>query len=587
MGKKLRKFLNKYPLWVLTAIVFTVALTLVIQILIANNYSYNRKNVIESHVDNTQQVLKLEMDTITQYVKDLTSFAIQPCYSSRFTRIIENRRDISDDDIDYVKDQMREYYFSRSDLNSYGIYFMNHDLYVGRRPGDEHMLSNNLSVASDDDLSSFDECSASKYFMAVKPAEDPSDFLTFYHSIIQIADKSSLAYVRCDIDRDFIDSLTKNYSYDEGELLLLYNSSGELLYSDDNELTGSRTDLIYDSAVPDGYSIVEIDGIKYMQICRYDPAYGLMLSSLEPYDVITDAVYGLFISCITQGIILWIIFTILMFIMCKWVIRPVNSLASKMENVGEGDFDTRVDINGCREIQNLGGSFNYMSERIQRLINDNYISKLNEQSSRLIALEAQINPHFLYNTLQAISTEALVNDQTGIHEMVISLASILRYSIKGGDLVTLSEEMEHVNQYIYLQKIRLEDNLSTSIDIDTSAADCLIPKLGIQTLIENSIVHGIEGDVISISISLSCTLADGILRIDVEDDGAGMSDETLDKLLNSFEDKTLSPTRTKGMGLANLYSRLMILYNGDSTLTIDTKLSKGTAVHITLPDRKD
>ena len=587
MDKKIRKILNKCPLWVLTAIVFTIALTVVIQILIINNYAYNKKNVIDSHVDNTHQVLKLEMDTVTQYIKDLTSFAIQPCYSSKFTRIIESRRAISDDDVDYIKEQMKEYYFSRNDLSSYGIYFMNHDLYVGRRPKDEHMLSSTLKEASDDDMSAFDECSYSKYFMAIKPAEDPNDFLTFYHSIIQIADKSSLAYVKCDIDRDFINSLTKNYSYDENELLLLYNGNGELLYSDDTKLVDSLS-LPALSASSEGYSIAELYGQKYLLICHYDAAYGLLLASLEPYDIITDAVYKLFTSCILQGVLLWIIFAVIMFAICRWIMRPVNSLASKMENVGKGDFDTRVDINGCKEIKNLGASFNYMSERIQRLINDNYISKLNEQSSRLIALEAQINPHFLYNTLQAISTEALINDQSGIHEMVISLASILRYSIKGGDLVRLSEEMEHVNKYIYLQQIRMGDNLETVIDIDPALNDCLIPKLGIQTLIENSIVHGVEGDVTSISIKLTCRpVDDDMLIIDVSDNGAGMSSDTLTGLLNSFKDKALSPTRTKGMGLANLYSRLIILYEGNSTLTIKSSPGEGTSVHISLPVRKD
>lgn len=580
-----RKFSNKYPLWIQSATLFTIIITLIIVILFSNNYIYNKNKVIDTHVEHKQTVLRLEMDSLSQYIRELTSFTIQPCYDSRLTRLIESRSDITDDDINYVRDQIKEYYFTRSDLNAYEMYIMNHNLVVSRDRGAQHITSNSISEYTDVNYTAFEKCSNSKYFLSIEPSDNESDFFTFYHSIIQIDNKSSLAFVKCNIDKDFLSTLLKSYSFHEGEFLILSNDSGELLYSGDISIVDSSSELL-PLLSNNNSDEVYINDVRYLMTSEYNEQYGLVLTAIEPYKVITTDVYDIFKKSFIEGFCIWLFSAILVNYLCHQMMHPLNDLASRLLKVGEGDFDSKIDINGSSEIKNLGNSFNYMAEHIDTLIRENYMVTLSEQSARLIALEAQINPHFLYNTLQAISTEALVNNQDQIHEMVISLASILRYSIKGGDYVTLADELEHVGKYIYLQKIRMDDHLSYEFEIEDAANTCIIPKISIHTLVENSIVHGIDGDVTSINVRLKAYIVDNTLNIEVTDNGCGMDSQKLESLRNSFSEEALSATQTTGVGLANLYGRLKIMYKEEGIMEVDSSKDLGTYVKISLPVKR-
>ena len=586
MKEKIRTWLSKYPLWLQTTVNFTVVVGLVVIVLIQNNFLYNKKNVIQNHTNHTTSTLKLEIDTVSQYIKDLTSFSIQPCYDSRLTRLIEGKAAFSEDDIEYIKEQMKGYYYSRTDLNSYNIFFLNHDTIVGRNRGAQHWTSSDLSSITDDDISAFNECSTSKYYLSIKPSDNTNDFITFYHSIIQIDNKASLAYVKCDIDKDFLNALIKGYFFEEDELLVLLNSDGNILYSSNGDIVGSdsNSELIKSTSnLQESSGELILNSTKYLYTSATDPAYGITLMSLTPYSIITKAETQLFIKCILQGLVIWVIFSIIIVLLCRFILAPLNSLSAEMKQMDIDSFDRKISIKGSTEIVNLSDSFNYMTEHIQQLIKENLLSQISEQSAKLIALEAQINPHFLYNTLQAISTEALVNNQPQIHEMVISLASILRYAIKDRDLVPLSDEIEYVNKYIHLNKIRMEDNLNVRMEIDPSTNEYLIPKISLQTLVENSIVHGISGYVTRINIYIRTYITDNMLHIEVKDDGIGMDKSSLENLRKSFTENNILSSKVNSLGLANIYTRLNILFDGNSTMSVDSKADEGTTVHLIIP----
>ena len=223
-----------------------------------------------------------------------------------------------------------------------------------------------------------------------------------------------------------------------------------------------------------------------------------------------------------------------------------------------------------------------MVSHIDELINQNYVSEINEKTARLAALEAQLNPHFLYNTLQAIGTEALLNDQPQINRMLASLAANLRYSIKGGDPVRLKDEIVYVNNYIMLQKIRFEERLHVQIGISGEYDNFLIPKISIQTLVENSILHGFDDTTESISIHIRASRKGDLLQIQVTDDGCGIDEPHLKELKSEFQNY-LTPGHIGKIGLANLYSRLQILYQGKASLEIESSPHQGTSVTLLLP----
>ncbi len=172
---------------------------------------------------------------------------------------------------------------------------------------------------------------------------------------------------------------------------------------------------------------------------------GIRLLSLTPLSYIDSQIGQLQKSVLLSGIVVWLLTVVLIYMLLRLLTIPLRTLSAQMQKTGEGDFRSRVDVEGSIEIRKLSESFNSMVAHIDQLIRRTYVAELSEKDARLAALEAQLNPHFLYNTLQAISTEALVNDQPQIHRMITSLASNLRYTIKSDTLVPLKREMSYVN----------------------------------------------------------------------------------------------------------------------------------------------
>ena len=211
-----------------------------------------------------------------------------------------------------------------------------------------------------------------------------------------------------------------------------------------------------------------------------------------------------------------------------------------MGKMGEGDFSPTAFGGGCKETCALTESYNDMAAHINELIETNYISSINEKNSRLQALEAQLNPHFLYNTLQAIATEALLADCQEIYDMIVSLSANLRYTIKGGELVRLQEELDYVDRYILLQKTRLGGRLEVTKKINPKVNLAVIPKISIQMLVENAIIHGMPENGAVLHIIIRVCMENNRLLISVYDDGKGILPEKVKELNDIFSSQRLT-----------------------------------------------
>ena len=309
----------------------------------------------------------------------------------------------------------------------------------------------------------------------------------------------------------------------------------------------------------------------------------IQLINLIPLSIIDAELKGATSSLLINGICIWLITVFLVYLFTYLLTKPLKTLSERMQYAGSGDFHTFPEMHGSSEIAELSHSFNSMLRHIEQLIQQNYIAKLSEKNARLTALEAQLNPHFLYNTLQAISTEALINDQFTIHRMITSLASNLRYTIKGGDLVPLKSEVQYLSDYIYLLKMRMNDALVFNIDTEPELDDYMIPKISLQALVENSIIHGKSTNKESIEIKVTLTrLPNDRLQISVYDNGCGISQEQQNKLYQDFE-SALTAKNPGGIGLANLYVRLHLLYNEPTDLKIESAEHQYTNIILTLP----
>ena len=580
---KTKSLLNRMSLWMQLAFIMTLIISVITCALIYTEYTSTRQTTINNLTETTEKLLTLETKNLGDYLSDLANFCILPCYDLRLIQSIEQQSAFTEAQLAYLKEQMYYYYYTRSDIDDYHIYLLNQELSVGRGVRDQHITSSTCDISELENI--YQTCIESPYYHAVFRAENTSSFFTYYHTMIRVKDKNPQALVKIQVDTSFLNKLLLNHS-DHGEIFLILDHNEQLIYSSDTDLLPDDTSLcsVMESRRQNGRSneTVTLSDSQYLYISPDAAADGLHLISLIPLSYIDSQIGQIQKSFCIGGLLIGLATIILINLLIHMLTNPLHVLSKQMERTGSGDFHTVVHTDGSREIIELSQSFNLMVSHIDELIRRTYLAELSEKNARLTALESQINPHFLYNTLQAISTEALLNDQPQINKMITSLASNLRYTIKSEDLVPLKNEMVYVNNYIYLQKIRMDDNLQVNICIDPDTEEFLIPKISIQTLVENSIIHGISPATGSIQIDISVKRVENYIHICVRDNGNGISEEQLSLLHADFErqDKTGS---TGGIGLVNLYTRLKLLYPQPATLDIRSKPGKYTEILLVLP----
>ena len=211
------------------------------------------------------------------------------------------------------------------------------------------------------------------------------------------------------------------------------------------------------------------------------------------------------------------------------------------------------------------------------------------KEARLKALESQVNPHFLFNTINVIAKLAFLEGATETEAMAYALADLMRYSLRSSSdtnrLVTLRDEIEHARQYLLIQKTRYRDRLQLNFEIDEMALDMRVPPLSIQPIIENAFVHGLEPSERPGQLLLSVQRAREFVVISVQDNGVGISSEHVHKLLAEEADRVSDhwSAHTTGLGLAHVRDRLRYYYGEHCSLVIESELGSGTTVRLLLP----
>ncbi|PHV69920.1 hypothetical protein CS063_13125 [Sporanaerobium hydrogeniformans] len=586
LKNKLLKFIHRTSLWLQLALFITFICTLIAFTLIYKDYTATRTNTIHNHVDTTKRLLTLEVQNLEHYLQTLANYCILPCYDSQFTQLVNQNSLFLRKDRDYIKQQMYYYYYTRNDILDYQIYFLNQNLRVGRTSREQRITLHTMEASTLKDIKQ--ACITSSYNHILLPSHTKDSFFTFYQALIRIKNQAPQALVEVKVNTKALQSLLNNHAQN-GNIFLFYNEIGELIFSSTQglSLTTSISKLLAETRLyKDSYTLVTLNNSDYLLTQATGTIYGITLISLTPIAYIDSQIGAIRKSIVMTGIFIWLCTTFFINLLIRFLIHPLKVLASKMELAGQGNFNLFIPHNGSKEIIELTDSFNSMVHHIDELIKRTYIAELSEKNAKLTALEAQLNPHFLYNTLQALSTEALMNDQIKLNTMITSLASTLRYSIKDSDLVILQKEIQYVQNYIYLQKIRMDDNLEVVMDIEESTLNFLIPKISIQTLVENSLLHGIHPGNTSIKILISVKQEKNQMIIKVKDNGRGISEEQLEKLYKEFEEQFI-PGTGGGIGLPNLYVRLKLLYAEPANLTITSEVNNYTEITLTIPAIKE
>jgi two-component system sensor histidine kinase YesM len=275
----------------------------------------------------------------------------------------------------------------------------------------------------------------------------------------------------------------------------------------------------------------------------------------------------------------------------KSITTPVGKLVEGMEAFESGQLGVIIESNRKDEFGYMIGTFNSMTQTMKKLINEVYVEELARKDAEISALQEQINPHFLYNTLESINWRAQIAGEMDIAHMIQALSVIMEANINRDQRkkVPLHKEMYYMDQYIYLIQMRYGDKVQYVKEVSEEALQCMMPKMVLQPLLENAVKHGIE-PVGRGSINLSAWVEDQMLVIQVTDTGKGMNytKKTMVKNIITQEAKATGIAGTSGsIGLRNVARRLFLLYDLDVTLEVTSQLEKGTTFCIRLPVEKE
>ncbi|GAF65474.1 histidine kinase [Bacillus sp. TS-2] len=382
----------------------------------------------------------------------------------------------------------------------------------------------------------------------------------------------------------------------ESYLTLLIDESQQVISSNDQTLIGKNIDSVMsleeikekEESIYTGIVNGEASQIMFKPLVIESSYNDLtVVSVISTKHIEKDANYLRSLGMVITFI--GIIFALLLIIVVSWLLtKRLGRLSFQIKRVSEGDLDSSVFVDGKDEIGQLSAQFNQMVRNINGLIEqvqetteqkNTLEQKQNEMKLRLLA--SQINPHFLFNTLESIRMKAHMQGQKEIASIVKMLGKLMRKSIEvSGSKISLQDELEMITCYLEIQTFRYEQRLQYSIEVDESLEDWSIQPLLIQPLVENAVIHGLEDKEEGGFVTIKVTATGNNVLIAVQDDGIGMSNEKINEIkqtLNKEEDESAR------IGLRNVDQRLRITYGQESRLKIESLEGKGTLIHFLIP----
>ena len=355
------------------------------------------------------------------------------------------------------------------------------------------------------------------------------------------------------------------------------------------------------------YGITNLDDAKsngdYVINTQTSEKTGYRFINMVSQDVIKQeagsirrSLYGILLACVVLALII-------SFISARLFSRRINQLVQKMRMMDVGEFSVTTDVKSNDEIGYLEQSFNNMITRLDKHIQTAYVYQLESKTAELKALQAQINPHFLFNTLESIRFNALEHQDADTAKMIHLLGNLFRWNIQSGDLfVELRQEINYAETFIELQKLRYADAFDFTTDVPQQLMTLGVPKFILQPLVENAIKHGQKGvssgGIISISARLGEEIREseewrvesgekksGTLELTVEDNGHGMDEETVRRITARLGQPETEEDDHYSIGLSNVHQRIRILFGEPYGLTIRSEPGVRTIIRILMPAR--
>ena len=385
-----------------------------------------------------------------------------------------------------------------------------------------------------------------------------------------------------------IDEILNQYQNQKTSYCYFLDAKRQLLYHpfDKQIASGLYTEKTIQTAFTDkNYVMQKMEGQRWLIEQQQIGYTGWNLVVVNSISSLATENYSLhFVAWLTL-LLVGIILTFIDTLVFRNFTEPIYRLLYTMEKFGTGSYKVRAKEKGVGELKNLIKHFNVMADKLEEQMEEIRRNEQEKQRMEKKLLQSQINPHFLYNTLDSIIWMIRSEEYDGAGEMVSLLAKFFRISLsQGKDMIPLKKELEHATSYLAIQNIRFKDKFEFQVNADPNLLNYLCPKLSIQPLLENAIYHGMEGMYEDGEIEIRIYEKEGAIKIEVADNGPGMTAEKLDYIMHN---KVISSKRGSGIGVRNVNERIQLIYGKNYGITIASELDEGTVATITIPKMEE
>ncbi|WP_099353935.1 sensor histidine kinase [Fredinandcohnia onubensis] len=422
--------------------------------------------------------------------------------------------------------------------------------------------------------------------MEVKEYEGVST-LIIHRKIVEPPNPEPLGYLTIYISTRELDLLLKRLSTDEEEIMLFLESKSVSSYSNTLEDTNQLQSIYKTEELQQfqSFTLGDEKGALFSETGNIGDV-SLTLLKFIPSSMITGKATESIRNITFIQVIMLVLLAIMLYFVSLSIIQPIKRLIKNIASIEQGDFHIAQVVEPQREdeLGQLEKRFVEMTNRLNQLITKELRLQIEMKTAQLKMLQAQINPHFLYNTLQSIGTIALKQNAPDVYERLLSLSSIFRYSM---DLKTrtvpLKNEIQHTKEYLYLQTGRFKERLHYEVNCTEESLKVDVPKMILQPIVENSIIHGVEKGNRSVLVKIEGYTSEESLILRIVDNGQGFSQVKIEGIREQYANGQMQANSSSGIGLLNVLFRLHFEYGESFKWEIQSIPLKETTIQFVIP----
>lgn len=582
---------------------FILVIAVLVSLLGYFSMTFSEQSIRTQMLDSIQETMNQMGENIEGEIQKVLDVSAQVCLNEELCTVLQEEKPGTIEEY-YSKDKTM-----RQILNeSYAAYFSVEDVFVCSYNGSVYGSDKNkLSLTADYDFTRtgwFADMKQSGAGVSILSQYDSSSYIStgepqkLFSIVKKIYNYRSGKEIGCLIvhmNSDILGNVLQSVNSNEYQQCLIIDNNKKIIYHPDSDYIGTQyrearvSELL---TMQNGY--MESLSEKGYLVFSTSAVTGWSVISVVDNKYIMDSINRLRLFLILTAVFCVVLSVYFASYISKTISDPVARLQRKMYQVGEGDFDIRAATGASDEIGQLTLSFDKMVERTKQLIENVYQSEIYQKEAELNALQAQINPHFLYNTLQTIDMMAEEEGADEISDACQALSKIFRYSInRGQEFVHVQDEIVHIENYMLIQKLRFGGKLEVRYDIQNECRELYIVKLLIQPMVENAVVHGMENVLDKCHVTIRVYRKEDCLYAEVEDNGTGIAPGQLmelnEKLARSAEQKMVHEVdyvkNHRSIGLENTNARIKLYFGQEYGITITSEEGTGTKVCIKLPVR--